>query len=74
MQATRIIGKVLPNGSIALPKEFSKKAGKVYEIILIPVDEPGIYEYCENIAKEKKIPRLTESALEKIIHNSRRVK
>jgi hypothetical protein len=54
MQAIRIISKVLPNGCIALPKEFSKKTGKVYEVILIPVNEPGIYTYCESIAKEKK--------------------
>jgi hypothetical protein len=74
MQATRIISKVLPNGSIALPKEFLKKAGEVYEIILIPVDDAGIYAYSESIAKEKKIPRLTESELAKIIHTSRGVK
>ena len=74
MQATRIISKVLPNGCIALPKEFSKKTGEVYEVILIPVDESGIYAYCESVAKEKKIPRLTESALAKIIHASRKVK
>ena len=74
MQATRIISKVLPNGSIALPKEFSNKVGEVYEIILIPMGKEGIYEYCESIAKEKKIPRLTESGLAKIIHASRKVK
>ena len=74
MQATRIISKVLPNGHIALPKEFSKKAGKFYEVILVPVDEPEIYSYSESIAKRKKIPRLSESALTKIIHASRGVK
>ena len=74
MQATRIISKVLPNGSIALPKEFSKKVGEVYEVILIPMNETDIYNYSEGIAKKKKIPRLTEQALEKIIHTSRGVK
>ena len=74
MQATRIISTVLPNGSIVLPKEFAKEAGNMFEVILIPMSENNIYSYAQNVAKKRKIPKLSEFELSQIIHDSRKVK
>jgi len=41
---------------------------------LIPVEEAEIYSYTENLAEEKGFSILTEAEIEKIIHESRRVR
>ncbi|MGB9714987.1 MAG: hypothetical protein ACPL1G_01025 [Thermodesulfovibrionales bacterium] len=71
MQAKKFIGKVLPDGHLSLPENFAKETGKIYEVILIPIEEADIYPYTEALAEEKGFSKLTEEDIEKIIHESR---
>ena len=74
MQATKFISKVLTNGYLSLPKEISKKVGKMFEVIIVPLEETNVYNYSEGLAKEKGFYSLSEKDIEKIIHQSRAVK
>ena len=71
MEAKKFIGKILPDGQLSLPKEVSKQVGKVFEVILLPIDQVDIYSYTEQVGKEKGIIEYTEKEIEKIIHESR---
>lgn len=73
MEAKKFISKVLPDGHLALPDDMSKEVGKVFEVILIPLEEPEIYSYAEALAKEKGFSELTEKDIERIIHESRSI-
>ncbi|MBW8051113.1 MAG: hypothetical protein FVQ77_12395 [Cytophagales bacterium] len=74
MEAQKFISKVLPDGHLSILKEISKKVGKIYEVILVPYEETDIFSYSKKIAKERKIPKLSEKELERIIHEIRGVK
>ncbi len=74
MPATKFISKVLKDGHLSLPVEISKKVGKVFEVILLPLEETSVYSFAEGIAKEKGFNALSEKDIEKIIHESRGVK
>jgi hypothetical protein len=74
MEIRKFIGKILPDGHLSLPANASEEIGKVYEVILIPMEETEIYSYAETLAKEKDFPMLTEAEIEKIIHESRGVR
>jgi hypothetical protein len=74
MEASKFIGKVLPDGHLSLPEITSKQVGKVFEVFLVPVEEPDIFAYTDSIAKEKKFDMLTEKDVQNIIHESRGVK
>ena len=69
--ARRFIGKVLPDGHLSLPEDTSKEIGSVFDVLLMPIEEPEIYGYAEALAKEKGFPDLTEKDIERIIHESR---
>lgn len=69
--AKRFIGKVLPDGHLSLPEDTAKEVGSVFDVILMPVEEPDIYSYAESLAREKGFSDLTEQDIEKIIHESR---
>lgn len=71
MEANKFIGKVLKDGHLSLPEEIAKQVGKLFEVILLPVNQTDIYSFSESIAKEKGISRYTEKDIEKIIHESR---
>ena len=74
MQATKFISKVLRDGHLSLPAEISKKAGEIFEVILLPVGKTDVYSYAEGLAKEKDFHSLTEKDIGKILHESRGVK
>ncbi len=76
MKATtrRFIAKVLPDGHLSLPEDAAKEVGSVFEVVLMPVEEPDIYGYAESIAKEKGFSDLSEQDIERIIHESRGVR
>lgn len=74
MEARKFIGKVLPDGHLSLPEDAAKDIGKVFEVILIPLEEAEVYSYTENLAKEKGFSMLTEADIERIIHESRGIK
>jgi len=74
MKATRFIGKVLPDGRLAIPKKYAAEVGKQYEVILIPLEEASIYDYTAQLARQKGFSRLSEKEVEQIIHESRGVK
>ena len=40
--ARRFIGKVLPDGHLSLPKDAAMEVGSVFEVLLMPVEEPDI--------------------------------
>ncbi|MGR3317804.1 MAG: hypothetical protein ACUZ8O_04930 [Candidatus Anammoxibacter sp.] len=69
--AKRYIGKVLPDGHLSLPEDAAKDIGSVYEVVLMPLEEPDIYSYAESLAREKGFADMTEADIEKIIHESR---
>ena len=69
--AKRYIGKVLPDGHLSLPEDTAKDVGSVYEVVLMPLEEPDIYSYAESVAREKGFADMTEADIEKIIHESR---
>jgi len=71
MEAKKFISKVLPDGHLSLPEETAKDVGKVFEVILIPVEGAEIYSYAEALAKEKGFSKLTEEDIERIIHETR---
>ncbi len=71
MDATKYIGEVLPDGHLSLPEETAKQVGKVFEVILLPAQQNGIYTFSETLAKEKGILHYTEEDIERIIHESR---
>jgi hypothetical protein len=71
--ARRFIGKVLPDGHLSLQEDAAKEVGSVFEVLLMPVEEPDIYGYAEMIAKEKGFADITEQDIERIIHESRKV-
>ncbi len=74
MQTTKFISKVLKDGHLSLPLEISKKIGKVFEVIMVPIEETNVYAYAEGLAKEKHFNSLSEKDIEKIIHETRSVK
>ena len=74
MEAKRYIGKVLDDGHLTLPEEAAKEVGKVYEVILFPSEESGVYTFAEQIVREKGFAHYSEKDIERIIHESRRVK
>lgn len=71
--AKRFIGRVLPDGHLSLPEDTAKEVGSVFDVVLMPVEEPDIYGYAESMAKEKEFSDLTEQDIERIIHESRGV-
>ena len=64
---------MLPDGHLSLPEAAAKKVGKVFEVILIPLQETDIYTYSERLAAERGFSNLTEDDIERIIHESRGV-
>lgn len=72
--AKRFIGRVLPDGHLSLPEDTAKEVGSVFDVVLMPVEEPDIYGYAESMAKEKGFADLTEQDIERIIHESRSVR
>ena len=72
--AKRFIGKVMPDGHLSLPEDTAKEVGSVFEVVLIPMEEPDIYSYAESLAKEKGFSELTENDIERIIHEARGVR
>jgi hypothetical protein len=74
MEAKKFISKVLPDGHLSLPADTAKDVGKVFEVILIPLQEAEIYSYTEALAKEKNLSQLTEEDIERIIHESRGIR
>lgn len=72
--AKKFIGKVLADGHLSLPEDTAKQVGSVFEVILIPVQQPDLYAYAETLAKEKRFPELTLDDMEKIIHESRGIR
>lgn len=73
MEAQKFISKVLPDGHLSLPKETAQDVGKIFEVILIPLDDSQIYSYAEDLAEQKGFSNITEEDIEKIIHESRGV-
>ena len=72
--AKRFIGRVLSDGHLSLPEDTAKEIGNVYEVVLIPLEEPDIYSYAESLAKDKGFAELTEEDIERIIHESRGIR
>lgn len=72
--ARRFIGKVLSDGHLSLPEDLAKEAGNIFDVLLLPVEEPDIYSYAESIAKEKGFSELTEQDVERIVHESRGIR
>ncbi len=71
MEAKKFIGKVLPDGHLSLPEDTSKEVGKIFEVILLSMEEAEIYTYAEALAKERGFSELTEEDIERVIHESR---
>ncbi len=69
--AKRFIGKVLPDGHLSLPDDTAKEVGSVFDVVLMPVDEPEIYSFAESLAREKGFINFTEEDVDRIIHESR---
>ncbi len=74
MEAKKFIAKVLPDGHLSLPEDTSKEVGRIFEVILLPVEEAEIYTYAEALAEEKRFSELTEDDIERIIHESRGIR
>ena len=74
MEAKKFISTVLPDGHLSLPEDTAKDVGKVFEVILIPLEEDEVYSYAETLAKEKGFSKLTEEDIERIVHESRDIK
>jgi hypothetical protein len=74
MEAKKFISKVLPDGHLSLPEDTAKEVGKVFEVILIPLEEADVYSYAESLAKEKGFLTVTEEEIERIIHESRGIR
>ena len=73
MEANKFIAKVLQDGHLSLPAKIAKQKGKIFEVILLPINQNDVYSYSESIAKEKGFSQFTEEDIEKIIHESRGV-
>jgi hypothetical protein len=71
MEAKRFISKVLADGHLSLPEDTAQGVGKIYEVILIPLEDADVYSYGESLAKDKGISKLTEKDIERIVHESR---
>lgn len=71
--AKRFIGKVLSDGHLSLPEDTAKEVGCVFDVILMPVEEPDIYSYAESLAREKGFADLTVLDIEEVIHQSRSI-
>ena len=65
METKKFVGKVLPDGHLSLPEDTAKDIGKVFEVILIPLEEADVYSYAETLSKEKGFSTLTEEDIEK---------
>ncbi|MBI5875854.1 MAG: hypothetical protein HZB81_08470 [Deltaproteobacteria bacterium] len=76
MKATtrRFIGKVLPDGHLSLPADAANEVGNVFDVVLMPVEEPDVYSYAESLAREKGFAEMTEQDIERIIHESRGIR
>jgi len=76
MKATvkRFIGKVLPDGHLSLPEETAKEIGSVFDVVLMPLEDPEIYSFAESLAREKGFIHFTEEDVERIIHESRDIR
>jgi hypothetical protein len=70
----RFIGKVLPDGHLSLPEDTAKEVGSIFDVVLMPVEEPDIYSFAGSLAKEKGFVNLTEEDVDKIIHESRGIR
>jgi hypothetical protein len=70
----RFIGKVLPDGHLSLPDETAKEVGSVFDVVLMPVENPEIYGFAESLAGEKGFKGFTEEDVERIIHESRGIR
>ena len=70
----RFIGKVLPDGHLSLPEETAKEVGSVFDVVLMPVEDPEIYSFAESLAGEKGFKSFTEEDVERIIHESRGIR
>jgi hypothetical protein len=70
----RFIGKVLPDGHLSLPDDTAKKVGSVFDVVLMPVEEPEIYSFAESLAREKGFINFTEEDVDRIIHESRGIR
>ena len=70
----RFIGKVLPDGHLSLPDDTAKEVGSVFDVVLMPVEDPKIYNFAESLAREKGFVNLTEEDVERIIHESRGIR
>ena len=70
----RFIGKVLPDGHLSLPDDTAKKVGSVFDVVLMPVEDPEIYSFAESLAREKGFISLSEEDVERIIHESRGIR
>ena len=74
MEIIKFLSKVLPDGHLSLPDDTAKDVGKMFEVILIPLDDTDIYSYAETLAKEKGFSELSEDDIEDIIHESRGIR
>ena len=74
MEAKKFISKVLPDGHLSLPEDMARDVGKIFEVILIPLEEAEIYSYAETLAQQNNFSELTEQDIERIIHESRGIK
>lgn len=72
--ARRFIGKVLPDGHLSLPEDTAKEVGSVFDVVLMPMEEPDIYSYADLIARDKGFSDFTEQDIERIIHESRGIR
>jgi hypothetical protein len=70
----RFIGKVLPDGHLSLPDDTAKEIGSVFDVVLMPMEDPEIYSFAESLAREKGFINLTEEDVERIIHESRGIR
>lgn len=70
----RFIGKVLPDGHLSLPDDTAKEVGSVFDVVLMPVEDPEIYSFAESLAREKGFISLSEEDIERIIHESRGIR
>lgn len=73
MQASKFIGKVLPDGRLSLPEEIARQVGMVFEVVLLPVNGNEVYSFTEGLAQEKGFSQYTGEDIERIIHESRGV-
>lgn len=72
--ARRFIGKVLPDGHLSLPADAANEVGNIFDVVLMPVEEPDVYSYAESLAREKGFAEMTEQDIERIIHESRGIR